>query len=201
MVLEVRAMKRMCYSVAVLLFLCAAGCGSSGGGGGVVVPGIGASFSASGTASTPNGIRVTGTASGDLVTLQVAITGQTTSTDLYSFAFDLLLGDPTVVELIGGTVNFGTALTLSGVQTGEVLATLNGDRITVGVSKLGGGAGNAVGAAEETIVSVTVRVVQLGTTSIEITGSPPNNPAALDSTGAVINGLNFDGAAATIVGI
>ena len=77
---------------------------------------------------------------------------------------------------------------------------LNGDRITVGVSKLGGGAGNDVGATEETIVSVTLRVVKQGTTSIEITGSPPHNPSALDSTGAVINGVNFDAAAAMIAG-
>lgn len=194
-------MREVCYSVAALLFLCAVGCSSSGGGGGVVVPpGIGASFIASGTASSPDGVRVTGIASGDLVTLDVVISGQTTSTDLYSFAFDLLLGDPTVVELIGGSVNFGTALTLSGGQTDEALATLNGDRITVGVSKLGGGAGNDIGATEETIVSMTLRVIKRGTTSIEITGSPPNNPAALDSTGAVINSVNFDAAAATIVG-
>ena len=194
-------MRRVCYSVAALLFLCAVGCSSSGGGGGgVVATGIGASFTASGTASSPDGVRLTGIASDDMVILDVVISGQTTSTDLYSFAFDLLLGDPTVVELIGGSVDFGTALTLSGGQTGEALATLNGDRITVGVSKLGGGGGNELGATEETIVSMTFRVVKQGATSVEITGSSPNNPTALDSIGAVINSVNFDAAAATIVG-
>jgi len=194
-------MKKVRYSVAALLFLGAVGCSSSGdGGGGIVATGIGASFTASGTVSSPDGVRLIGIASDDMVTLEVVVSGQTTSADLYSFAFDLLLGDPTVVELIGGSVDFGTALTLSGGQTGEVLATLNGNRITVGVSKLGGGAGNEIGATEETIVSLTLRVIKQGTTSIEITGSPPNNPAALDSTGAAINSVTFDATAATIVG-
>ncbi len=197
--------RQLSHLIAAVLLVCAIACSGGGGsddddGDGDLPNGIGASFISSGTPSSPDGVRLTGTTSGDIVIIKVVIAGPTTSTDLYSFAFDLLFSDPTVVESIGASVDFGAALILTGGQTGEALATLNGDRVTVGVSKVGGGAGNGLGATEETVVSMTLRVRRRAITTVQIAGSPPNDPAALDSAGAIIGSVVFDPGSATISG-
>ena len=172
-------------------------------------PGLVAAFAASGTASAADRVRLGGNStSGDMVTFEVAVAGPTTSSDLYSLAFDLLLSDATVAEYVDGAAVFGTALTLGSGQ-GQVLAvSQSGDRVVVGVSKTGGGpgSGNGIGASEEIVVSLTFRVLRAGATGVAIVGSPSNPqnptaaPAALDSTGAVINTMVFDAASATISG-
>lgn len=186
-------------------------CGSGGGNGGddgdPIPDSLGAAFSGSGMAAAPNRVRLTaGTTSGDTVAVKVAISGQTTSSDIYSFAFDLLLEDPTVAVYLNNTADFGTALILGSGQGHSVLASENGDRVVVGVTKTGGGSGNGIGTGEKTIVTLTFRVLKEGATGVRIVGSPgnpqnpTNNPAALDSTGAVIGTITFDSAAAQIRG-
>jgi hypothetical protein len=179
----------------------ATGCGSSGGGS-ILPPAITAGFTASGTAPTANLVFLRqGSATGDLVTVQVAIAGTTTSSDLYSFAFDLVLSDPTVATYQSGSATFGTALTLSGGQTSSVLVTQSGNRLVIGVTKLGGGAGNGVGAAQPTVVSLVFQVLKVGSTNITFSGPPPGgSPAALDSGGATVASVTFDAAAAQITG-
>ncbi|MFQ5818294.1 MAG: hypothetical protein ACE5H2_10135, partial [Terriglobia bacterium] len=86
------------------------------------------------------------------------------------------------------------------------LVSQSGNRVIVGVTKLGGGAGNGIGPLEPIIVSLTFQVLKVGTTNITIVGSPANPqnptaaPAALDSTGVVISSVFFDTFAAQISG-
>ncbi len=190
---------------AVLLIAATAVVGCGGGNsntGGVVSRGVNASFVASTTAAGPDMVRLRSvTTSSDLVTLEVAVGGPTTSNDLYSFAFDLLLSDPTVAIYVDGSAVFGNALTLGGGQGSTVLVTQTVDRIVIGVSKTGGGGGNGIGASEDSVVRLTLRVIDTGTTAITITGSPTNPvPTALDSAGSVVPSVVFDGGTAQLVG-
>ena len=177
-----------------------AGCGSGGGDdGGVIGDPITASFTPSGTVSSPDLVRLTGNASNDLVTLQVVIAGQTTSVDLFAFAFDLVLSNVALVGYIDGSEEFGTALTLGAGQSGVALAQQTADRVTVGVTKLGG-AGNGVGPGEKTIVTLQFRVMAKGTGTIAIDTAPPAEPGAEESDGAAAPGVTFDGLPALISG-
>ncbi|MCP3981206.1 MAG: hypothetical protein GY716_18050 [bacterium] len=176
----------------------ATGCGGSSSGG-VIASGLTASFTESGTAAGANTVRLTGTPDGDTVTVQLTIGGPTTSADLYSFAFDLVIGDETVAEYVNGSASFGGALTLAGGQSSQALAGQTGDHITLGVSKVGGGTGNGVAAGEEIVVTLDLRLLKEGTTTLTIAGSPPNDPAALDSTGSDVGTVVFDAAAATLI--
>ncbi|MBZ5639114.1 MAG: hypothetical protein LAO51_10230 [Acidobacteriia bacterium] len=166
--------------------------------------GLTASFTGSGTSVAPDHVRLRpGSGSGDRVTVEVAIGGQTTSTDLYYFAFDLVLGDSSVAEYVSGTAVFGDALTLSGSQTGSAQGAQNGNRVVVGVTKLGGGSGNGVTATEAIVVCLTFRVKKAGTTTLAIAGStspqnPTGDPAAVDSHGGVVQTVHFDTASAVI---
>ena len=178
------------------------GCSSGGDSeddGGVIGDPISASFTPSGTSPAPDLVRLTGSATADLVTLQVAISGQTTSDDLFSFAFDLVLSNPGVAGYVDDSVEFGDALTLEAGQASVALASQSGDRITVGVTKLGG-AGNGVGPGEATIVTLLLRVTAKASTSIAIDLTPPADPGALESDESPAPGVSFDGAAALIRG-
>ena len=70
----------------------------------------------------------------------------------------------------------------------------------VGVSKTGGGSGNGIGAVEEPILSLTLRVLEVGATTISIEGPPGGDPAALDSNGVVVGRVIFDPMPAQISG-
>jgi hypothetical protein len=178
-----------------------AGCGSGGGDDGGVIGGpITASFTPSGTVSSPDLVRLTGSASNDLVTLQVVIAGQTASDDLFAFAFDLVLSNVALVGYIAGSEEFETALTLEAGQSGVALARQTADRVTVGVAKLGGGAGNGIGPGEKTIVTLLFRVMAKGTGTIAIDTTPPAEPGALESDESPAPGVSFDGLPALISG-
>lgn len=161
---------------------------------------IDASFIPSATAASANNVRLVGSAAGNRVIIDVVISGPTTSSDLYSFAFDLVLGNANIARYVNGSATFGTALTIGATQQEQVLASQNGNRVTIGVTKLGGGSGNGIGGSEETIVTLTFEVLQREMTTLTIAGSLPNAPAALDSTGAVVDSVQFDTAAAVITG-
>jgi len=185
------------------LVVATGGCGSGGGSGedgGVVGDPITASFTPSGTAASPDLVRLTGSASSDLVTLQVVISGQTESDDLYAFAFDLVLSNADVAGYVAGSADFGTALTLEPGQDGAAFASQTGNRVTVGVSKLGDVAGNGVGPGEETIVTLLFRVTAKGITTIAIDRIPPADPSAIESDESPAPGVRFDGASALIRG-
>jgi len=177
-------------------------CGGGGDGGSNPPPTLTANFAGSTSVATQDLVRLTGgTASGDTVTVNVVIGGISTSSDIYSFAMDLTLSDPTVARLIPGSAQVGTALTTSGGQTITVLAdqASGSDTIVLGASHVGGGAGNAIAAGEPIILSLSFEVLKVGSTTVSI-AAPPTS-AALDSLLGTIGSVTFDPAAATLSGI
>ena len=144
--------------------------------------------------------------SGNVATLEVAISGPTTSPDVYGFAFDLVLSNPAAAQYVAGSAQFGSALTPDGGQTGIALAEQLGDRVVVGATLSGGGAGDQIGAGEAAILSLRFRVLAFATTEIRFGGStdpvdPTTDPAALDSSGSVIGSVVLDPAPAGLSGV
>ena len=185
--------------IVVALFLLATGCGG-GGGGGVTPPTLVPSFS-TGTVAGPDIVRLRGgSVAGDTITVEVAIGGPTTGDDLYAFAFDLLLSDTTIVRFVDGSEVAGNVLVAGAGQSIDVQAKTQGDRVVVGITKLGGGAGNRVTAAEAVIVRLAFRGIAPGSSTIAI--APAGNgfpaPEALDSKGVRDPNVTFDLAPATI---
>jgi len=165
-----------------------------------------ASFTPSATPAAPNRVRLAdGGASGDTVVVNVVIGGPTTSEDIYSFAFDVFLDDPTVATFLDGQEAAGNALVPTGSQSLIVqVAPSSQDpqrRIVVGVTKAGGGSGNGIAGAEATIVSLPFRVLRVAPTGIRLVGSSPSiPPRALDSAGNPILSIEFDTQPATLRG-
>ena len=196
-VLELSPRTRIAGPRSWLLALCLGllACGGGSGPDGPVDPGLSAAFQSSGTAAAPDLVRLVGsTADGDLTTLDVAISGPTASADIYSFAFDLVLSDSSVARYEGGSAAAGGALDVESGQGLSVLAAQQGDRVVVGVSKTGGGAGNGIASGEEVIVSLVFRVLRSGETAIRIEGPPTEPPVALDSGGETLISVQFDAA-------
>jgi hypothetical protein len=160
---------------------------------------INAAFTGSGSASAPDFVRLTGVAAGNTVVVSVKITGPTTSSDLYAFAFDLVIGNASVAQYVPGSVVAGAAL-VDGGQGVEALASQQGNRVVVGVTKLGDVSGNPIGAGEETVVSLTFRVLVAGSTTLSIQGTSGGSPVCLDSDLNVIGSITFDSASATLSG-
>lgn len=179
---------------AVCLGLVMTGCG----GGNDDVFGLSASLSESGTAAQNNGIRlIEGSTSGDIVTIEV-VCGETDRDDVYGFAFDLVLSDPSVAEYLAGSVEAGDAF------PGNVIATAeqNGERIVIGVSQTDQ-TGDPIPGPESVVIRLALKALEAGTTGISFQGStgsnPTTDPAAVDSSGALIGTIVFDAASATII--
>lgn len=194
----------------VVLFFLLPGCGG-GSSGDPTQPAFTAQFTPSGTPAAANLVRMTqAVVDRDLVRINIAIGGPTTSSDLYSFAFDLVLSDASVAAYVPGTAQAGTALQPSGGQSITVLANPDSsrpNRVVVGVTKIGGGAGNGVGGGEPTVVSLVFRLLRRDGTSIAFGGSsviptdPKFNPVALNSSNAVIASVDFDTVPVRLTGL
>jgi hypothetical protein len=105
---------------------------------------------------------------------------------------------------VNGSVLVGDALDSGAGQSLNAQAFQSGNRVIVGVTKLGGGSGNAVPAGEEVIVRLSFRAGSVGTTTLTFSGAvspqnPGGGPAALDSTGALVPSVQFDTAVASIM--
>jgi hypothetical protein len=183
------------------------GCGGSSSGGG---GGVGVVFTPSSTSATKDVVKlVAKTKSGAQVVVQAVIYGPDVTLDLYTFAFDVTMGDASVVKFVSGSASIpatGAALVAFAGQTLQVIAQPDGSdakHIVVGVSKLGGGSGNGVGAASAVVVQLTFQVLKAGTTTLTITGNPAATkaPQALDSGGVPIPAVVFDSVSATIQGV
>jgi hypothetical protein len=185
----------------LLLALFASGCGGGEGGSSFVPDILTGRFVTSSTAAAPNLVRLTGApGSGDLVAVDVVIGGPTTSSDLYTFAFDMVIGDPTVLDFVDDSGVVGSVLSATGCAGAPVVETgtdLSRSQIVVGVSKLGACPGDGVSGGEPSIVRLTFRVLKEGLSSLSISGSA----TVLDSAGDPVNSIQFDTAAATIQGI
>ncbi len=165
-------------------------CGSSGGGG-VIETTKPPTFTGSGTAPGPNLVTMAdgGTAAGSLIQVDVKIGGPTTSSDLFSFAFDVVLSNPSVIKSVYPVA--GDAL--SGETLIECSLSPEGDRVVCGVTKTTA-IGNDV-VSDATIVGLVFKM-------------SPNTPGsttlsfalatALDSHGDPIPSVNFDSATAQI---
>jgi len=191
---------RRAFSVGLLAALAMLGCG-----GGDDPATLSANFTASPTATTPHLIKlVQKSKSGSRVVVQAVVYGPDVALDMYSFAFDVKIGDTSVVRYVDGLDVAGNALVpFAGQTIQKIVATAVGDtsRVVVGVSKQGGGAGNGVAGTSAVIVELTFQVLKSGTTTLALTGAPGGSPVVLDSTGAVIAVMSFDAATATMQGI
>jgi hypothetical protein len=163
----------------------------------MVPPSLTVIFSDSGTASAPDMVRLSGTPSGERVLVDVVLAGPTTSDDISSFAFDVEIGDTTVLAYGDVAAVAGPALFTQGCIDPTVLAGQSGDRVVVGVAKLGC-AGNGLPAGEEAIVTLSFRVLKEGTSTLSLEGSPTQDPTAFDSNTNEIGSIQFDGLSATI---
>ncbi len=162
-----------------------------------------ASFTQSATASTPNLIKLVpkGSSSNTLV-VDVVIYGPTTSVDLYSFSFDVVIGDPTVLGPVPNSATAGTALTVTGGQTIQALAAPDSSdpsHIVVGVTKVGGGAGNGVAGSSAVVVELAFGFLRAGTSTLAIATTP--TPTVTDHNGTVIGAIAFDSATGGATGI
>ncbi len=147
-------------------------------------------FTASGTPSAPNLVTLSGNPPipGSLIQLDVKLAGPTTSSDLFSFSFNIVLSDPSIVRSISSLQ--GDAL----VGQQAVVTNLTGNTLVVGVTRLGG-VGNGVGASGGTLLSLVFRTdtEKPGKTTLTF-----DSPKVQDSTGAFITTINFDSQAAQL---
>jgi hypothetical protein len=190
--------------IALICLTVAVNCGGGDGGGGS----LGASFTASGTAATPRLIKMVQHAkSGTHVSVDVVMYGPDTTLDMYTFAFDVLIGDPTVARFVPTSEVVGNALVPFAGQSVEAIAdlgTLSGggtdlSRVVVGVSKLGGGPGNGIAGASAVVVRLTFALQKAGSTTLTLGGIP--SPQVLNSSGVPIGSITYDAAAATVTGV
>jgi hypothetical protein len=118
----------------------------------------------------------------------VKLGGPTTASDIHAFSFNILLSDATLVR----TVEAIQGDALSGDQA--VIATLTGDKVVIGVSKLGA-AGNGIGAGGASILSLEFKMdpTKPGTTNLTFSDWKVQDP-----TGAYIATIDFDSASAKL---
>jgi hypothetical protein len=148
-------------------------------------------------------------ASGAFVVVQAAVYGPDVALDMYAFAFDVKIGDASVVRYVPGTAVAGDALTLFAGQGAQTIVAPDGSdpsHIVVGVTKTGGPPGNGIAGASAVIVELTFEVLKAGTSTLALTGSaavPTQPPAVLDSSSPPqpIAGFTFDAASASMTGI
>ena len=190
-----RAASRSALVVLVTCSLWALGCGGSSSG-----SGLSGGFTASSTATSPGLIKlVKKSSSGSHVVVSAILYGPVTA-DLYSFAFDVVVGNTATALFVPNSAVAGTTLMATGGQTIQAEASVssgNATHVVVGVSKLGGGTGNST-TGNTVIVDLTFALQASGTTSLAIATSPA--PQVLDSTGTPIGAVTFDTAAGTLQG-
>jgi hypothetical protein len=165
-----------------------------------------AQFTASATATAPHLIKlVQKSHSGGRVVVQAVIYGPDASLDMFTFAFDVKIGDTTVLKFVPGSAVAGDALQACPGQTITALAAPDGQdptHIVVGVTMVGGCAGNGVANASAVVVSLTFQVLKQGTSTLAIAAGP-TAPSVLDSSDPPqpIAGLTFDTANGTVTAI
>ena len=169
---------------------------------------LSASFMESGTATAPLLVKlVQKSVNNSQVVVQAVIYGPDTTLDMYTFAFDVKIADPTIVGFVAGSAVEGGALQAFAGQTIETIAELgtllaggvDNSLVVVGVSKLGGGVGNGIAGTSAVVVALSFQVLKAGTTTLTLTGSP--TPQVLDSGGTPIGTITFDAASASMTGV
>lgn len=163
---------------------------------------IGAQFTASATSSAVGLVKlVPNSASGSRVVVSAVIYGPATL-DMYSFDFDVVIGDIGVLAFVPGSAAAGNALTATGGQTVVATASTNASNpshVVVSVHKTGGGAGNDVAGASAVIVTLAFDTLMAGTSTVAIATAPA--PAAKNSASAAIGAITFDSASGSVTGV
>jgi hypothetical protein len=126
---------------------------------------------------------------------------------MYSFAFDVKIGNPAVAKFVAGSAVAGNALVPTAGQSVQAIADLgtlpgggaDNSTVVVGVSKLGGPPGNGIAGNSAVIVELAFDAIKEGTSTLTIAGSP--SPQALNSSGTPIASITFDAASASIKGV
>jgi len=132
---------------------------------------------------------------GTRVVVQAVIGGPDPNLDMYTFAFDVKIGDPTVLAFVPNSAVAGNALQAFVGQTITAIAGPDGvdpTHIVVSVSKLGGGLGNGVAGNSAVAISLAFDVQKEGTSTLAIAATP--TPSVLDSQGGTIGAITFDSA-------
>lgn len=119
--------------------------------------------------------------------VEVRFVGPSSSQDIYSAAFDLILSEPALVELAGskpGDLFPGQPL---------VQAVLANDRLVVGVTLLGEPRGVGVPAKEATLLTILLKPKASGKLQLAFAPASPGKPGPqfLDSKGKAITGITF----------
>ena len=187
---ETQAMRGL-VTAAIVLFVVAAGlgygCNSDS-------TSLGAQFTASTTATAPRLVKLQPlTNSGSHIAVQAVIYGPDTTLDMYSFDFNLKIGNPSLLTFVPNSAVAGNALTVFAGQSIVATATPSvGDAsvIVVSVHKDGGGLGNGIAGNSAMIVQLTFNAVMAGTSTLAIAGAP--TPTVKDSNGATIGTITFD---------
>src|SRR5262245_26636106 len=134
-----RAASRLALVVLIAASLWALGCGGSSS------SGLSGGFTQSSTMQSPGLVKlIKKSSSGSHVVVSAVLYGPV-SADLYSFAFDVVVGNTATARFVPNSAAAGTTLTATGGQTIQAEADVSsGDatHVVVGVSKLGGGTGN-----------------------------------------------------------
>jgi len=150
----------------IALLLTVTACGSSGGGGGVITPSLAASFTADQPAPGPDMVSLNeGSKTGDLVTVDIQVTD---ISGVFGAAFDVTY-DPSMATFENW---FSGSLLEQGGQTPtyQINSTQSG-QLVISVARQGNvGGANAVGTV--TLIRLTFRVTQTGSSSISFPGIP-----------------------------
>ncbi|HJQ98626.1 MAG TPA: hypothetical protein VJ826_09935 [Candidatus Polarisedimenticolaceae bacterium] len=182
------------------------GCGGGNDSGGFAV-----TFTPSTTATAPRLVKlVQKSKSGGRVVVQVVIYGPDASLDMFSFAFDVLIGDPNVLRFVSGSDHPGNALVPSPgtSQTVDSIAGLGTlpaggtdfGTVVVGVTKFGDGSGNGISGSSAVVVELAFDVRSAGTTTLTLAGSGGNAARVFDSNLNVIGTITFDSESASVQG-
>jgi hypothetical protein len=163
---------------------------------------LSARFDASATPQAARLVKILPlSSSGSSVTVQVVIYGPDTTLDMYSFDFDVKIGNTGLLHFMSGAAAAGNALIASTGQTIEVSASpdmSDPSLVEVHVHKSGGGAGNGIAGASAVVVDLTFTVTTSGTSTLSIAGAPA--PAVTDQNGAAIGTISFDSASGAVTG-
>ena len=160
-------------------------------------------FTASSTPSALHLVKlVPQSNNGTRVVVQAVVYGPDTALDMYTFAFDVKIGDTTVLAYVPNSAVAGNALQAFAGQTITAIAGPDGadpTHIVVSVSKLGGGLGNGVAGSSAVALSLSFDVQKEGTSTLAIATSPA--PSVIDSQGGTIGSITFDSANGTVTAI
>jgi hypothetical protein len=189
-------------ALATVVLVAFPSCGG-GGGGGTGSGGGRPAYTASATTTAQNLVTLAGAPVTDnQLELDVNYTGPTTET-VCGFAFDLLLANGAVVQQVLSSAAGGSLPTAGGGSWSAQAAKSGTQRITVGVSKMGGTC-ETFAAGTTRIATILIRT-QTGSSTIKFVGAAPSTSSsdaaacgADACAGGKLTSINFDSLTGTI---